>query len=131
MRPQGQNRRYQNNNGGQQRNNYQQNSMPQAQMMPGQGQPQMPGRQQQQPMQPMAPQGGMPQQPQPGMMQMPPQNDAEKFEQDAARLLPSVMERNPYLKEQVGQCIYDFVQKIIGVDKAPKITGMLIELPVV
>merc|ERR1712166_308910 len=53
-------------------------------------------------MQPMAPQGGMPQQPQPGMMQMPPQNDAEKFEQDAARLLPSVMERNPYLKEQVG-----------------------------
>merc|ERR1712166_30396 len=81
-------------------------------------------------MQPMAPQGGMPQQPQPGMMQMPPQNDAEKFEQDAARLLPSVMERNPYLKEQVGQCIYDFVQKIIGVEKAPKITGMLIELPV-
>jgi 5,10-methylene-tetrahydrofolate dehydrogenase/methenyl tetrahydrofolate cyclohydrolase len=26
--------------------------------------------------------------------------------------------------------IYEYVNKIIGVEKAPKITGMLIELPV-
>jgi len=44
--------------------------------------------------------------------------------------LPSVTDRNPYIKEQVGNLIYDFVQTIIGPDKAPKITGMLIELPV-
>jgi len=98
--------------------------MPQAPGMMQGGAPGMPGRPQQ-PMQPMAPQGG-----QPGMMNMPPQDDATKFQQDAARLLPAVQERNQYLKEQVGHLIYDFVQKIIGVEKAPKITGMLIELPV-
>jgi len=130
MRPQ-QQRRYQNN--GQGRGNYQQNpmggqgmpqAMPQAPMMGGQ--PGMPGRPQQ-PMQPGAPAGGMPQ---PGMAPMGNMDDATKFQQDAARLLPAVQERNQYLKEQVGHLIYDFVQKIIGVEKAPKITGMLIELPV-
>jgi len=115
--------------------NYQQNNMgqggmpamPQAPgMMPGQ---QMGGRPQQ-PMQPMAPQapGGMPQAPMGGQA---PQNDSQSFFEQAQKLLPSVQERNQYLKEQVGHLIYDFVQKIIGVDKAPKITGMLIELPVV
>lgn len=39
-------------------------------------------------------------------------------------------ERNPYLKDQVGHLIYDYVLMIMGPDKAPKITGMLIELPV-
>jgi len=97
--------------------------------------PQAPGMMQgqqmrQQPMQPMAPQaqGGMPAAPQMGQA---PQNDAQSFFEQAQKLLPSVQERNQYLKEQVGHLIYDFVQKIIGVDKAPKITGMLIELPVV
>jgi hypothetical protein len=104
-------------------------AMPQA---PGmmQGGQQMGGRPQQ-PMQPMAPQApgaGMPQAPQMGQA---PQNDSQSFFEQAQKLLPSVQERNQYLKEQVGHLIYDFVQKIIGVDKAPKITGMLIELPVV
>lgn len=78
----------------------------------------------------MAPQapGGMPAAPQMGQA---PQNDSQSFFEQAQKLLPSVQERNQYLKEQVGHLIYDFVQKIIGVDKAPKITGMLIELPVV
>ena len=48
----------------------------------------------------------------------------------ASKLLPSVTEKNPYLKEQVGNLIFDFVCHIIGSEKAPKITGMLIELPV-
>ena len=76
----------------------------------------------------MAPQA-MPQQP--GQMPMQqPVDDASRFAADAIKLLPSVQDRNPYLKEQVGHLIYDYVQKIIGVEKAPKITGMLIELPV-
>lgn len=74
----------------------------------------------------------MPQQP--GMPQQPMRPQASgpgaNYEIQAAKLLPSVSERNPYLKEQVGHLIYDFVQGIIGVEKAPKITGMLIELPV-
>jgi hypothetical protein len=48
----------------------------------------------------------------------------------AAKILPSMTERNPYLKDQVGHLIYDYVLMIMGPEKAPKITGMLIELPV-
>ena len=57
-------------------------------------------------------------------------NHSTKYLFQASKLLPSVTERNPYLKEQVGNLIYDFVCIVIGPDKAPKITGMLIELPV-
>lgn len=106
------------------------NSMPQPN--PGMPQPGMP--------QPGMPQpGGMPQQPgmpqrpmQPGPPQPPMQQagPAANYQQQAFKLLPAVQEKNPYLKEQVGHLIYDFVQGIIGVEKAPKITGMLIELPV-
>lgn len=46
------------------------------------------------------------------------------------RLLPAVTEKNPHLKDQVGQCIFDFIVMLVGHEKAPKITGMLIELPV-
>ena len=58
---------------------------------------------------------------------MPPQ---QKYQMFAQKLLPSVTERNRYLKEQVGNLIFDYVNMIIGSEKAPKITGMLIELPV-
>lgn len=47
-----------------------------------------------------------------------------------SRLLPAVTEKNPHLKDQVGQCIFDFVVQSVGADQAPKITGMLIALPV-
>ncbi len=99
---------------------------------PGMPQPGMP--------QPGMPQpGGMPQQPgmpqrpmQPGPPQPPMQQagPAANYQQQAFKLLPAVQEKNPYLKEQVGHLIYEFVQGIIGVEKAPKIAGMLIELPV-
>jgi hypothetical protein len=46
------------------------------------------------------------------------------------KLLPAVDERNPHLKGQVGECIYDFIVEMIGAELAPKITGMLIDLPV-
>ena len=35
---------------------------------------------------------------------------------------------NPIYKNQVGSMIYDFVKARVG-EKAPKITGMLIDLP--
>jgi hypothetical protein len=56
---------------------------------------------------------------------------AQQYVQAALKVLPSVKENNPYLKESVGHLIYDYVQLLSGPDKAPKITGMLIELPVV
>ena len=46
------------------------------------------------------------------------------------KFLPSVDERNPMMKDQVGNCIYEFVVEIVGQTKAPKITGMLINLPI-
>jgi len=46
------------------------------------------------------------------------------------QILPAADPRNPNLKAQVGEVIYEFVEKIAGEEKAPKITGMLIDLPI-
>jgi len=46
------------------------------------------------------------------------------------RVLPAVQPNNPNYKSQVGEFIYEYVEKIAGEDKAPKITGMLIDLPI-
>ena len=43
--------------------------------------------------------------------------------------MPAVVPNNPNYKAQVGEFIYEYVEKIAGEDKAPKITGMLIDLP--
>jgi hypothetical protein len=37
---------------------------------------------------------------------------------------------NPKYKDQVGEIIYDYIEKMVGPERAPKITGMLIELPI-
>jgi len=54
----------------------------------------------------------------------------QKYLMVTQKLLPSVTERNVYLKDQVGQAIYEFVSMMVPADRAPKITGMLIELPI-
>ena len=87
----------------------------------------MPGQQMQPPqMREMAPQ------PMPGMQvqnqaQM---NPIQRYQAATMKILPSVTERNPYMKEQVGSCIFEFIQMLVQPDRVPKITGMLIELPV-
>ena len=53
----------------------------------------------------------------------------QRYVMATAKFIPAVTERNPHMKEQVGQCIFDFIQMLVGPEKAPKITGMLIELP--
>jgi hypothetical protein len=53
-----------------------------------------------------------------------------QYQNVCGRLLPSVTEKNPYLKEKVGEAIFPFIRSMIGNERAPKITGMLIELPV-
>jgi hypothetical protein len=45
------------------------------------------------------------------------------------QIIKGVTNENPYYKQQVGTAIYDFVQHLKG-DKAPKITGMLIDLSI-
>ena len=37
---------------------------------------------------------------------------------------------NPNLKIHIGEFIYEYVEKIAGEDLAPKITGILIDLPI-
>jgi len=141
MRQGGQGRRpYNNNNQGQRPNGGQQypprNNMPQgmpmqqSQMGPG-GMGGMPGV----PQSMMAPQAPMAMPPQPGMPSIPQGAPGQnpmvmQYMQVCGRLLPSVTEKNPYLKEKVGEAIFPFIRNMIGNERAPKITGMLIELPV-
>ena len=96
--------------------------------MPQQPQPMMP-----QPIQQHQP---MPQ-PSPAMMQNPQQNAhfmmTQKYMQQANNLLPSCTEKNPHLKQQVGQMIFPYIGQMIGQQhqpRVPKITGMLIDLPI-
>lgn len=84
--------------------------MPQQQQQPGM--PMMPNQQQMQ---------GVPQ----GQMTI-----AQRYTQSTLKYIPALNPNNPHLKQQVGGCIYEYVQQLVGDDKAPKITGMLIELPV-
>jgi hypothetical protein len=44
-------------------------------------------------------------------------------------LVSAVVPENPIYKDQVGEFIYDLVEKLVGEDTAPKLTGMLIDLP--
>jgi hypothetical protein len=52
-----------------------------------------------------------------------------RFQGTIAPIIPGVTETNPNAKDIVGERIYEFVVEIIGEEKAPKVTGMLIDLP--
>ena len=47
----------------------------------------------------------------------------------AKQILPAIVPENPNYKDQVGTIIYEFVTQLVGT-KAPKVTGMLIDLPI-
>lgn len=71
------------------------------------------------------------------MMAQPNQNPQfnmhNSYMQKAQQLLPSCTEKNKHLKNQAGQMIFPFIQQMIGPQnqaRVPKITGMLIELPI-
>merc|ERR1719313_1231366 len=89
--------------------------------------------QQPQPQMPQPPQASMPPQPmqqQNNMGSMGQPSRKQQYEQQTQRLIPACVPNNPHLQEQVGQCIYDFIHQLVGPEQAPKITGMLIDLPV-
>ena len=52
------------------------------------------------------------------------------YNQRGFTILPAVVPQNPNLKQFVGEFIYEYVEKFVGEEKAPKITGMLIDLPI-
>jgi hypothetical protein len=75
----------------------------------------------------MTPQGGM------GMsVQFQPSNDptANELYSKTMPIYNAIVEINPSYKNTVGSCIFEFVTKIVGPSFAPKITGMLIDLPI-
>lgn len=65
--------------------------------------------------------GGMPA-PQPNQM-------AIAYMQTVHPIIPGVVDSNEGAKDLVGEKIYEFVVAIAGEQLAPKITGMLIDLP--
>jgi hypothetical protein len=67
----------------------------------------------------------MPQQPNMGGQM----NPMQLYISQAVKILPAVDVANPNYKQQVGEFIYEHVETIAGSDHAPKITGMLIDLP--
>jgi hypothetical protein len=86
----------------------------------------------QQPMQQMPQQmpnqmGGMPGFQQPMQQPQQPTSMKEAYLMRCAPLVKGVVEQNPYYKQQVGTAIFGFVDSLKG-GKAPKITGMLIDL---
>jgi len=53
-----------------------------------------------------------------------------EYNQRGFYMLPGIVPHNANLKQFVGEFIYDYVVKFVGEDLAPKITGMLIDLPI-
>ena len=54
---------------------------------------------------------------------------ANEFYQKTMPIYAAIQEINPSYKQTVGQVIFDNVTKLTGAATAPKITGMLIDLP--
>ena len=53
----------------------------------------------------------------------------QKFVMTTNVILPAIIPDNPNYKDQVGTVLYEFVAQLVG-PQAPKITGMLIDLPI-
>ena len=45
------------------------------------------------------------------------------------QIFPAVVPENPNYKDQVGTVLYEHINVLVGA-KAPKVTGMLIDLPI-
>ena len=67
--------------------------------------------------------------------QQPPQVNAQmsveqRYLLSCQQIIYAVVPENPSYKEQVGTIFFDYIKHIAGPDKAPKVTGMLIDLPI-
>ena len=53
----------------------------------------------------------------------------QKFVAECHKILPAMVAENPNHTDQAGTVFFEFVKQILTPEKAPKITGMLIDLP--
>ncbi len=56
---------------------------------------------------------------------------AQQYKNEANAVMPGVVEENSNMKSQVGEVIYPYIDALKGEEFAPKITGMLIDLPII
>ena len=77
--------------------------------------------------QPMMAQGAPHQQPPQVSQQM---TIEQRYLVSCSQLIFAVVPENPQYKEQVGTLLFDYIKHISGNEMAPKITGMLIDLPI-
>ena len=54
----------------------------------------------------------------------------QMFMSATSQVIQDINHENIDYKQMSGTVLYDFVQKLVGTEKAPKITGILIDLPV-
>lgn len=52
----------------------------------------------------------------------------QHFLTECHKILPAMVPDNPNHKDQAGTVFFEFVKRILSPEKAPKITGMLIDL---
>lgn len=63
------------------------------------------------------------------MAQSPQQTPEQAYIMACSQIINAVVPENPNYKDQVGTVLYEYIQQIVGA-KAPKVTGMLIDLPI-
>jgi RNA recognition motif-containing protein len=82
---------------------------------------------------PTAMPAAMPGAPAQNMLQFTPSNDpmSAEFYAKTMPIYAAITEINPSYKQTVGSTIFEFVTKMVGNTNAPKITGMLIDLPII
>jgi hypothetical protein len=64
--------------------------------------------------------------------QAPPQQNLsidQRYLVSCHQILAAIVPENPNYKDQVGTVLFEYIQQLIGA-KAPKVTGMLIDLPI-
>lgn len=56
--------------------------------------------------------------------------EGQRYQAMMQPLIPGIVPENENYKDLVGEKIYDFVVAQIGMEAAPKVTGMLIDVPI-
>merc|ERR1712051_412380 len=61
--------------------------------------------------------------------QQQPMSQEQRYLMACHAIIPAVVPENPNYKDQVGTVLYEHINNLVGA-KAPKVTGMLIDLPI-
>lgn len=54
----------------------------------------------------------------------------QRYVVDCQKILPSIVPENPMYRDNAGTVFYQYVHGMVGPQRAPKVTGMLIDLKI-